>query len=274
MASRFWVGGTGTWDASDTTHWSATSGGATGASVPTTTDTVTFNGSSGGGTVTVNTTVDVTSLTMGAFTGTLTFATNNNNVTLQSFSGTGTGTRTLSMGNGTWTITAAGAAWDITTATNMTLNANSSNLKFTNTTNSEQFFELNSTLTYATVTLGPNSNKGDYAFDGSATIGTLAVVAPAYIGCVSGNTITVTNALAWTGSSSNQIYWAAPKIGTFNLSCANNSTFTWTALYGIACAGGGTFTATNSFDLKGNTGVTITAPSTSGGSGGGRVIGG
>jgi hypothetical protein len=52
MANRFWVGGTGNWDAS-TTHWSATSGGAAGASVPTATDDVYFDANSGGGTVTV-----------------------------------------------------------------------------------------------------------------------------------------------------------------------------------------------------------------------------
>ena len=45
MAARFWVGGTGTWDAT-TTHWSATSGGAGGATVPTSADTVTFNAAS------------------------------------------------------------------------------------------------------------------------------------------------------------------------------------------------------------------------------------
>ena len=41
VASRFWVGGTGTWDASDTTHWAATSGGAGGQSVPGSSDSVT-----------------------------------------------------------------------------------------------------------------------------------------------------------------------------------------------------------------------------------------
>jgi hypothetical protein len=41
MASRYWVGGTGTWD--QTAHWSATSGGAGGASVPTLSDDVIFN---------------------------------------------------------------------------------------------------------------------------------------------------------------------------------------------------------------------------------------
>jgi hypothetical protein len=55
MAARFWVGGTGTWSASNTTNWAATSGGAGGASVPGAADDVTFNGSSGsGGTITID----------------------------------------------------------------------------------------------------------------------------------------------------------------------------------------------------------------------------
>lgn len=50
MANRYWVGGTGTWDSSNTTHWSASSGGTAGASAPTYLDDVYFNSSSGGGT--------------------------------------------------------------------------------------------------------------------------------------------------------------------------------------------------------------------------------
>jgi hypothetical protein len=45
MAARFWVGN-GSWDATNTANWSATTGGATGASVPTSADTVTFDGNS------------------------------------------------------------------------------------------------------------------------------------------------------------------------------------------------------------------------------------
>ena len=45
MAARFWVG-TGTWDATNTANWSATSGGATGVSVPTAADDVTFDANS------------------------------------------------------------------------------------------------------------------------------------------------------------------------------------------------------------------------------------
>lgn len=52
MASRFWVGGTG--NTSDTAHWAATSGGAGGQTVPTSSDTATFDSSSGTGTVTVD----------------------------------------------------------------------------------------------------------------------------------------------------------------------------------------------------------------------------
>lgn len=106
MASRFWVGGTGTWDASDTTHWASSTGGAGGQSVPVAGDTVTFDGSSGGGTATVNTNVSITTLTMSAFTGTLDFSANNNTVALSSsFVNTGTvATRTINMGSGQWTI--------------------------------------------------------------------------------------------------------------------------------------------------------------------------
>lgn len=52
MATRYWVGGTGNWN--DIAHWSATSGGVGGASVPTMNDDVYFDSNSGTGTVTVN----------------------------------------------------------------------------------------------------------------------------------------------------------------------------------------------------------------------------
>lgn len=132
MAARFWVGGTGTWDATSTTHWATTSGGSSGASVPGSSDTVTFDANSGGGTVTVNTTVNVVSITAGSFTsGTLDFSANNNNVTAQTISITGTVARNIKMGNGTWTITGTtGTIWNSATITNLTFNANNSSLVF------------------------------------------------------------------------------------------------------------------------------------------------
>jgi hypothetical protein len=75
MAARFWVtGGTGNWNS--TTNWSATTGGASGASVPSTTDTAAFDASSGSGTATLDISPTVQTLTMTGFTGTLAFGTN------------------------------------------------------------------------------------------------------------------------------------------------------------------------------------------------------
>ncbi len=53
MADRYWVGGNGTWSATNTTNWSATSGGAGGASAPTLSDNVFFDANSGAGSVSI-----------------------------------------------------------------------------------------------------------------------------------------------------------------------------------------------------------------------------
>jgi len=58
-AERYWVGGAGTWDAADTTHWSASSNGAGGASVPGASDNVYFDSNSGSGTVELDATVSI-----------------------------------------------------------------------------------------------------------------------------------------------------------------------------------------------------------------------
>jgi len=76
MADRYWVGGTGNWDTVTTTHWSASSGGAGGASVPTSSDNVIFD--SGSNNASYNPTIiDVVSCLNIDFTnpssGTLTF---------------------------------------------------------------------------------------------------------------------------------------------------------------------------------------------------------
>lgn len=69
MADRYWVGGTGNWN--NTARWSTTSGGAGGASVPTSSDNAFFNGSSGGGTATINVTASCLNIDFTGYTGTL-----------------------------------------------------------------------------------------------------------------------------------------------------------------------------------------------------------
>lgn len=71
MASRYWVGGTATWDATAGTKWATTSGGAGGATAPTSADDVFFDAASGVVTVTVANGVVAQSLDCTGFTGTL-----------------------------------------------------------------------------------------------------------------------------------------------------------------------------------------------------------
>jgi len=79
MANRFWTGavngGTGTWDTSDTTNWSTTSGGAGGASVPTTSDQALFDANSGAGICTLGADVVCSVFNLTGYTGTVNFAT-------------------------------------------------------------------------------------------------------------------------------------------------------------------------------------------------------
>ena len=71
MANRYWVGGTGTWNTTSTTNWSASSGGASGASVPTAADSVFFDQAT---TYTVTCTGALTCLDITVSAGTVTFA--------------------------------------------------------------------------------------------------------------------------------------------------------------------------------------------------------
>jgi len=70
MADRYWVGGAGTWNTTSTTNWSASSGGASGASAPTAADDIFFDQA---GTYTVTVTAGLCrNITVSA--GTVTFS--------------------------------------------------------------------------------------------------------------------------------------------------------------------------------------------------------
>jgi hypothetical protein len=97
MAQRFWVGGSGTWSAANTANWSATSGGAGGASVPGAGDDVFFDANSGAAVVTLPSPVEILTLTLTGFIGTLSGGVsiglnqqsgNGGNVTIPASSGT------------------------------------------------------------------------------------------------------------------------------------------------------------------------------------------
>ena len=278
IANRFWVLESGTWDASDTTHWSTTTGGAGGASVPGSGDAVIFNELSAplGGTCTVNTTVTVQSITMGAFTGTLDFSANNNNVTMQSCSVTGTGVRTLNMGNGTWILTTFNASvWDASVVTNFTLNANGSTLSFipSSATPTGSINFLSGGKAYNVVTHSGVTNQQIFSIQGAPTIATLTIAAPANVTFAQSTTTTITNAPAWIGTATNQFFIGSSSttgVATIVLNAAGG-TAQWAAIRGLTVTTNA-LTATNSFDLKGNTLITIMPPAIGGG--GARIVNG
>ncbi|KKK90164.1 hypothetical protein LCGC14_2725820, partial [marine sediment metagenome] len=229
MASRYWVLGTADWTAINTANWSATSGGAGGETVPTTSDDVFFDANSGGGnpalgvgyaaqchdfscltgaptligssgSLNISGSFDnsgkkliifnspiifnaTTSETITWYSGTTlnalisasitfdgvggvwtsqiaafvdamtltngTFDANNFNVSLTDvttgrFSSSNSNTRVLTMGSGIWTLSGTGTVWDTSTSTNLTLNANTSQIRLTNSSATARTVTCNS----------------------------------------------------------------------------------------------------------------------------------
>lgn len=260
-ASRFWVGGTGTWDNVTTTKWAATSGGAGGQSVPGSADTVTLNGASGGGTVTLNYAPTITSITGGAHTGT--FDTGNNNMTMSGgFSWTGTATRTLTLGTSTITITGS-ASWDITVSTNLTFNGASSTIIKSAGQNSTF---SSSGLTYGTVDISSNI-RGTGNTYGTLTW-TASLNAQTYMTTGSVHTVTGTCTIKGSSatnfgviscaSSGNQISRA---LGQYTINAASVSLSNIVFCDGVF-GGAGTWSGTNVGDGGNNTGITFTTPVT------------
>ena len=270
-----------TWDAADTSMWSASSGGATGASVPGSGDTVTLDAATCVGgvtcTITVNATITVQSITMGACTASTTgcildFSANDNNVTLSvAFSGTGTGTRTLNMGDGTWTLTAtSGNVWDITTATNLTLNANASSIVLSATASSTRAMTLGG-RTYNNISVSNaavSTHLIDLAGAGAFTAANLTFTNVAHVRFPAATTITISGALTYNGSSTTQgIMYGTTGVTTISVAGAN--TLNWVGVQNITKSGAGSLTVNNGFNLGNNTSVTINIPA-----GGSGIIGG
>ncbi|WFU28353.1 hypothetical protein QA649_19685 [Bradyrhizobium sp. CB1717] len=259
MASRFWVGGTGTWDSSDTTHWAASSGGAGGQSVPGSADQVIFDGSSGGGTVTLNFggTITVQQISMGSFTGTWDNSVNNNNITVSAGSGngfslTGTATRTIKLGSATYTLTNASGVWNFGTTNNATFTGSSATIAFTN---GGTF--TGGDKTYGTLSLAALTGANAYSIGGTNTFSNVSITAPCWIEFASSQTFS--GAVNWAGSSGSVIALMPNSSGSQRtLAFAAGSTLQWCALRGVANTGSPTIT--NSFDLGNNSGASIGAP--------------
>lgn len=89
-------------------------------------------------------------------------------VTANSFSSSNSNVRTLNMGSATWNLTATGIVWQMPTVTNLTLNAQTSTIKVTNTSNSDVTLNLGG-QTYNNLWLSRGASTGNIIFTGSNT---------------------------------------------------------------------------------------------------------
>jgi hypothetical protein len=276
MANRFWVGGTGTWDSTNTTSWSTTTGGGGGASVPTSSDIAIFDAASGGGTVTVAATINGTNslqgITAGAFTGTLTFATNNPNITLTTsiFNVSGSGTRTINLGSGTFTLTAtSGTVFDCSTTTNLTATFSNATIAIAPSAFGAVTFAMGG-QTYGTLTIsGTNAAGAAVTLSGSSGTLTNFNITAGPIMVVVSSAFTTTNAVSWVGSAAGMVTIMNPTSFTSATSLTMSSaggTASWVNLRGFTFVTN-SVTATDSYNLGTVTNASITNPS------GGGVVG-
>jgi hypothetical protein len=191
MATYFWVGGSGTWDASVTTNWSATSGGAGGAGVPNNTDTALFDALSGTGVVSVEATAVSATTTVNNsgielnLTGSPTLCVVGNNLNFTSgiltlntftltcgrFLSSNANPRTINFGTGSINITGNGTTvWTISIATNLTITG----------TSKVDFTYAGSAATRTITTPGTNFNESN-ALNYNISAGTDVVAGLQYV---------------------------------------------------------------------------------------------
>ena len=167
MANRYWVtGGDGNWNS--TTNWSTSSGGASGASVPGSSDAALLDANSGAGTVTLDISPDIQTLTCTGFTGTLAFGTNT--ISLNSTGTIFTGATTMTVTGTPLIICTNSSATARTITPTAATEANSISFRVTAGTGT---FTISSTTSIRNLDFTDGVNPTGYA--GAATFGTMTI---------------------------------------------------------------------------------------------------
>jgi hypothetical protein len=238
MADRYWVGGTGTWNTSSTTNWSASPGGASGASVPTAADSVFFDQA---GTYTVTLTGALTCLSFNVSAGAVTF--------------TSTGTLAVS---GNMSITNVTPTWSATGtitfggSTSRTITTNGTSFACAMTFNGFTTWTLGSSLTTAGINVFIGTLNTSAVGNYSITTPTLTVTSTtSTFLTLNASTVTLTSTTPLTVGASSTI-----NAGTSQINCTASSSMTFAGggktFYNVAF----TSTATN------DTTVSITGANT------------
>ncbi len=299
MASRFWVGGTGNWDNATTTHWSASSGGAGGSSVPTSSDNVFFDANSGGGTVTPTVTTVCLDLDFNGYTGTL--AAFSSNMTVSGSLDLGTTmtfsfneTFTFNASSGTKTIKSNGRSY----SGNMVINASGATVQLSDDISFTGGTALSVTAGtvdfngYNTTSTAQFSFSSGTTVDMSSSLFTFSGTGACW-NCNSGATVNAgTSTIKYTNNSSTgktfagggktyNNFWFAPSSGNGPLTILASNTFNdfkddGSVAHSILFTTGTTQTV-STFAVSGSSGNLITINSTTTGthaltkSGGGTI---
>jgi hypothetical protein len=249
MATRYWVGGAGTWDATTTTNWSATSGGSGGASAPTSVDNVIFDTLSNATAyaVTVGTNAAALDVTIaGPATG---------NVTITS------GATAVINCYGSWTNAATGVVFTTTqgailnflaattgktiTTNNVTLGALIIN--FNNASGGWTLGSAFTITTQATTLTAGSFNTNNFAFNGGVFVLSGTGVRSLTLGS---STVTLTGTAVWTATTTTNL--------TFN---AGTSTINFTGASPTFAGGGLTYGTVNFTSTSGGV-VTLSGVNT------------
>lgn len=287
MAARYWVGGTDNWNASAGSKWATTSGGAGGASVPTTADDVYFDANSGSGTITIPTATNVSarSIDFTGFTGTFAHASTSANIAIgdgtagagniaikfvsgMTYTLTGIGTITFQSTSSTvQTITSAGK-----TLPNLAFSGSGSKYQFADNTTCNTFtytngaeidFNSKTITSNAAFTIASNTNTRNLIFGTGILNCNLFGATPFTAAGASNVTITASVGAQINASSSNN---PTINLGSLNYGNVAVSHSTSSASSGILTSSGATiysYTRTGSssktevLQLSG-TGITIT----------------
>jgi hypothetical protein len=254
VADRYWVGGTGTWNSTSTTNWAASSGGGTGASVPTAADNVFFDANSNVGTGAFTVTMAdsprvCNDITISGLDGTMTLAGTSIGLTVsgslsfpatnftRSYTGTTTfnatttgktittngvafaGDVTLNGVGGAWTLGSAFSCGSFTlTLTNGTFDTSTSNYSVTAlafSSNNSNIRTIN--LNGSTVTLSSSAAAWDMSNSTSATLnaGTSQITCTGSSPDFSGGGLTYYN-VSFTSTSATTLAKAILGANTFN----------------------------------------------------------
>jgi hypothetical protein len=178
FAQKYWVGGTGVWNAGN--NWSATSGGAGGAGVPTAAETAVFDGGSSAN-CDINVAVSVRNISINGYLGTIT---QSNTITI----GTAATAGSFTMATGTFIGNNQTIYTGAFTIDGGTFTSTSNTLTITGNTNFNggTFIHNNGTILFHTIASGAS-----IGITGVATLNNVLVQSSHYY-----NTVTVANNIA------------------------------------------------------------------------------